>query len=108
MSLSARYCRAAGDNDFAMLLCDVALGTTADLTIDTYMEKPQGNTNSTKALGTIEPDPKENVLVKKEVVIPSGKIVNSGHKNVSCREHQYIVYDVSQVNLKYLLLLKNK
>jgi len=56
-------------------------------------------------LGSIEPNPKENVNLGK-VVVPCGKIVNSGHKDVSCIEHQYIVYDVSQVSLKYLLLLK--
>jgi len=107
MSLSSRYCR-SGNDDFAMLLGDVALGVTADLKTDTYMEKPLPNTNSTKALGSIEPNPKDNVVDKEGVVIPSGKIVDSPYKGVSCLEHQYIVYDVTQVNLKYLLLLKWK
>jgi len=104
MSLSSKYCR-SGNDDFAMLLGHVALGVTADLTKDQYMEKPLPNTHSTKALGSIEPNPKENVKLG-NIVVPCGKIVNSGHTNVSCIEHQYIVYDVSQVALKYLLLLK--
>eukprot|EP00727_Mastigamoeba_balamuthi_P014275 m51a1_g9470 hypothetical protein (661) ;mRNA; f:574726-577270 len=106
--LASRYCRSAGDQDFLMLLGDVALGKTADLVRDTYMEKPQAGTNSTKALGTIEPDPKDRlVLQPDDVVVPYGKIVDSGHKGVSCQEHQYIVYDVAQVELKYLVRFAN-
>eukprot|EP01101_Sappina_pedata_P011845 TRINITY_DN8029_c0_g1_i1.p1 TRINITY_DN8029_c0_g1~~TRINITY_DN8029_c0_g1_i1.p1 ORF type:complete len:676 (-),score=238.61 TRINITY_DN8029_c0_g1_i1:70-1926(-) len=107
MSLSSKYCFSGG-NDFAMLLGDVALGKTADLERDTYMEKPLEGTHSTKALGTIEPDQKENVILDEGVILPSGKIINTGHRSVSCLEHQYVVYDVNQVNLRYMLLLKRK
>jgi hypothetical protein len=46
-----------------MLLGDVALGKTADVPRDTYMEKPLPGTNSTKALGTIEPDPADRLTL---------------------------------------------
>lgn len=108
MSLSSIYCRSAGSNDFCMLLGDVVLGKEAELERDTYMEKAPAGHHSTKALGTIEPDPKEEVKTEHGYVIPNGKIVDSGKKNVSCREHQYIVYDVSQVHLKYMLHLNWK
>lgn len=86
-----------------MLLGDVVLGKTADLVRDQYMEHALPGTDSTKALGTIEPDPKEKVVLPTTVTVPCGKIVDSGHKGVSCQEHQYIVYDVAQVELKYLI-----
>lgn len=108
MSLSSVYCRSAGSNDFCMLLGDVALGKEAEVERDTYMEKPLSGSHSTKALGTIEPSPKEDVTHPDGFIIPSGKIVDSGKKGVSCREHQYIVYDVSQVHLKYMLHLNWK
>jgi len=107
MSLSARYCRAnTANEDFAMLLGEVALGKCAELARDQYMDKALPGTDSTKALGTIEPDPKDTFTDEDGVVIPFGKIVPSPHKQVSCKEHQYVVYDVSQAHLKYLLLLK--
>jgi len=106
MSLSSRYCRTTGSDDFCMLLGDVALGKTADLYKDQYMEKPLPGTDSTKALGTIEPDPKENHVCEDGCVIPCGKIVPSPYTKTSCTEHQFIVYDVSQVHLKYLLHLR--
>ena len=86
-----------------MLLGDVALGKTADLPRDKYMEKPLPGSDSTKALGSLEPDPKDDVTLEDGCVVPTGKIVPSGHTNVSCIEHQYIVYDVAQVELRYLV-----
>ncbi|GAM21098.1 hypothetical protein SAMD00019534_042730, partial [Acytostelium subglobosum LB1] len=106
MSLSAAYCRTSGTDDFCMFLGDVALGKTADLYRDTYMEKPQPGSNSTLALGMIEPDPKKVHKHKDGFEVPLGEIVNSPYKSTSCKEHQYVVYDVSQVNLRYLLQLK--
>ena len=101
--LSSRYCRAYGRQPFIMLLCDVALGKTADLNRDQFMTKALPGTDSTKALGTIEPNPAENVVRPDGVVVPCGKIHDSGCKNVSCLEHQYIVYDVAQCRLQYLI-----
>ena len=101
--LSANYCRAWGQKYFLMLLGDVALGKTADLSHDQFMTKPLPGSDSTKALGTVEPDPKENVVREDGVVVPCGKVVDSGNKGVSCYEHQYIIYDVAQCRLQYLI-----
>jgi len=105
MSLSTRYCRTAGSLDYCMLLGEVVLGKEFHCQKDTYMEKAMNGFDSTKALGTIEPDPHNNLVLKNGIVVPSGKIIDSGHKGVSCREHQYVVYDVSQCKLVYCLHL---
>jgi len=86
-----------------MLLGEVILGKEYLCDKDTYMEKAKNGFDSTKALGIIEPDPKQNLVSKSGVVVPFGKIVDSGHKNVSCHEHQYVVYDVAQCRLVYCL-----
>jgi len=88
-----------------MLLADVALGKEKEFTKDRYMEKPPPGFHSTKALGSIEPDTKQYKHHPEGYVVPCGPITNSGHKDVSCREHQYIVYDVSQAHLRYLIHL---
>ncbi|EFA80659.1 polyADP-ribosyltransferase [Heterostelium album PN500] len=106
MSLSAAYCRTSGTDDFCMFLGDVALGKTADLYRDTYMEKPQPGSDSTLALGMKEPDPS---MVHKHADgfdIPYGKIVPSPYKSTSCSEHQYVVYDVSQILGNIVKMLK--
>eukprot|EP01106_Pelomyxa_sp_JSP_P008667 TRINITY_DN2412_c0_g1_i2.p1 TRINITY_DN2412_c0_g1~~TRINITY_DN2412_c0_g1_i2.p1 ORF type:complete len:248 (+),score=52.45 TRINITY_DN2412_c0_g1_i2:121-864(+) len=103
--LASRYCRSAGAPDFLMLLVDVSLGKTADLYRDEYMEKAKPGSDSTKALGTQEPDPKEDVDLGDGCKVPCGPIVDSGFKNTSCQEHQYIVYTVSQAHIRYLLHL---
>jgi len=106
MSLSSKYCRTGGSNDFVMILLDVALGKTADLLADKYMEKPQPGTDSTKALGGIAPDPKE-ITNFEECVVPFGKPVDTGIKS-ACYENQFIVYDVSQCAMKFIVHLNWK
>eukprot|EP01105_Mastigella_eilhardi_P019279 TRINITY_DN452_c0_g1_i2.p1 TRINITY_DN452_c0_g1~~TRINITY_DN452_c0_g1_i2.p1 ORF type:complete len:320 (-),score=80.90 TRINITY_DN452_c0_g1_i2:61-1020(-) len=101
-SLASRYC-SAFHTDFVMLLVDVALGRTADLEKDQYMEQALPGFDSTRALGTMEPDPKDTKTVFGDCTVPFGKVVDSGLKWVSCLEHQYIVYNVAQANIKYLV-----
>ena len=108
MSLSARYCRANNSPFAVMLLCDVALGNMYDCPRDKYMDQPPNGFDSTKALGVIEPDPKKNVEHPEGFIIPSGPIVPSGYSRneVACHEHQYVSYDVSRVQIRYLMKVK--
>jgi poly [ADP-ribose] polymerase len=57
--LSANYCRAYGQKEFLMLLCDVALGDMAEFHKDKYVEKAPEGKHSVFALGRIQPDPAE-------------------------------------------------
>jgi len=103
MSLSTKYCRTSSAQDYCMLLGEVILGKEFPCDKDTYMEKAKNGFDSTKALGIIEPDPKQNLKLPSGTVVPTGKLVDSGHKGVSCHEHQYVVYDVAQCKLVYCL-----
>eukprot|EP00736_Rhodelphis_marinus_P007745 Rmarinus@m.20712 len=107
MSLSSRYCRSMPGQDFCMILCDVALGKPAKLARDQFMTKAPAGHDSTWALGTKEPNPKDKMNHADGFTVPYGKPVQVKHdQHVSCYEHQYIVYDVAQVQMKYLLHLK--
>jgi len=116
-SLSALYCRTYGTKDFCMLLADVGLGTPAKLTKDQYMEKPLAKTHSTLATGRMAPasehkmqlrEPKfGKTKIDREVVVPLGKVASTGITATSVYENQYIVYDVAQAKLSYLLHLQN-
>eukprot|EP01113_Clastostelium_recurvatum_P035444 TRINITY_DN4947_c0_g1_i2.p1 TRINITY_DN4947_c0_g1~~TRINITY_DN4947_c0_g1_i2.p1 ORF type:complete len:448 (-),score=89.19 TRINITY_DN4947_c0_g1_i2:95-1438(-) len=101
-SWSAMYCRSSASPDCCLLLADVALGQSAQLERDTYMEQPQPGTDSTWALGTIEPNPNDKTF-QGAYLIPWGSPRKSGRSGVSCIENQYIVYQPSQVMLRYLV-----
>lgn len=72
------------------------------------MEKLPTNKHSTKGLGRTCPDPKETVKLEDGVEVPLGKGVPSSVKNTSLLYNEYIVYDVAQINVKYLLKLDFK
>ncbi len=113
-SLSANYCRTYGTANFCMLLADAALGKPAEVMTDTYMEKPLPKTDSTLAVGTLQgsaPKPLElrkpvlpsnKVTIDNKVDVPCGKPV-SKTISCSCYEEQFVVYDVAQVKLAYLI-----
>ncbi|GAM18341.1 hypothetical protein SAMD00019534_015160 [Acytostelium subglobosum LB1] len=103
VSKSASYCFTSRDSPTAlMILCEVALGKMNELKHDTYMEKAPTGTHSTKALGMSAPDQKGNTKVEDDITIPIGKITRTG-MSTSCTHNEFIVYDISQVKIKYIL-----
>jgi len=71
------------------------------------MEKAPPGTNCTKALGMAAPDPKEDDFIPEKVRVPQGKIKDTGLKT-ACSHNEFIIYDVAQVKIRYLLKLKFK
>lgn len=71
-----------------------------------YIEKLPKGKHSCKGVGMTHPDPK---LVKKiaDVEVPVGKPTQV-KKQSSLLYNEYIVYDVAQVNIKYLLQMQFK
>ena len=53
-------------------------------------------------MGATHPNPKDDVVVD-DVKIPVGKGISSNTNNSSLLYNEYIVYDVAQVNVKYLV-----
>ncbi|ESN96355.1 hypothetical protein HELRODRAFT_95414 [Helobdella robusta] len=108
-SKSANYCfTSRKDPTGLMLLSEVALGNMHELTQANFItELPRGK-HSVKGLGTTAPDPKQNYVCEDGVVIPMGKGVKTKVKLTSLLYNEYIVYDVAQVNMKYLLKLNFK
>lgn len=72
------------------------------------MEKLPANKHSTKGIGRTCPDPKETVKLEDGVEVPLGKGVSASVKSTSLLYNEYIVYDVAQINVKYLLKLDFK
>ncbi|KAG8183478.1 hypothetical protein JTE90_001045 [Oedothorax gibbosus] len=107
VSKSANYCCTTRNNSTAlMLLCEVALGNMYEKTHSEYIEKLPKGKNSTFGMGQTIPDPKTKAVVG-DVEIPYGQPVVSDARSVLLY-NEYIVYDVNQVNLKYLLKVNFK
>lgn len=73
-----------------------------------YVEKLPTNMHSTKGLGRTCPDPKDTLKLEDGVEVPLGKGTSSSVQNTSLLYNEYIVYDVAQINAKYLLKLDFK
>ncbi|XP_054714565.1 poly [ADP-ribose] polymerase 1-like [Uloborus diversus] len=108
VSKSANYCFANKQNSTGlMLLCEVALGNMYEKPYAEYITQLPPDKHSTKGLGHTVPDPTDKVFLG-DVEIPYGKPSPSNVGQSQLLYNEYIVYDVNQVNIKYLLKVNFK
>ncbi|XP_060772355.1 poly [ADP-ribose] polymerase 1 [Neoarius graeffei] len=106
VSKSANYCHTSqADPVGLILLGEVALGNMHELKKASHITKLPKGKHSVKGLGRTAPDPGATVSLN-GVDVPLGKGINTNIDDTSLLYNEYIVYDVSQVNLKYLLKLR--
>ena len=86
-----------------MLLSEVALGDMYEVERAEYMDVAKKGYHSTKGCGKTEPS--SSVTIN-GVVVPNGVAGETKRKNSSLLYNEYIVYDVGQVNIKYMLQMK--
>jgi hypothetical protein len=105
---SAEYCFTTPTaNTGLLLLSKVALGSTYEVCQPEYMEKPPTNYHSTHALAKTKPDPSDAGVMSDMVTrVPYGRGVPSNVPGAFLSHGEYVVYDVSQINMKYLLRVK--
>ncbi len=106
VSKSANYCNTTRSNDVGLLLlCDVALGEMYERTSAEYVQKLPKGKHSTKGIGKTAPDAGEKGDID-GAEVPYGKGSKAADLKSDLLYNEYIVYDVGQVNCKYLLKLK--
>lgn len=104
VSKSANYCFASRESPSALiLLCEVALGNQYERKSAEYVKKLPKNKHSTKGIGQTMPDPRETHVTEDGVEIPLGRGVYSRKSKTNLLYNEYIVYDTSQVQMKYLI-----
>ena len=125
VSKSANYCCTSRTNNTGLLLlCDVALGNMYEARKAEYVEKLPTGFHSTKGLGKTAPDATnvkeidgatvcrvEQLLIVLDFSFPLLQVpVGCGVKNSDLQTdllyNEFIVYDVGQVNCKYLFRMK--
>ncbi len=108
VSKSANYCFTSPSNDVGcLLLAEVALGRPNELLQANYNAHilPSGCL-STKGVGRTHPDPTGTLALPDGVKIPMGKGVDSNVAGGSLLYNEFIVYNTSQVRMRYLLKVK--
>nr|XP_028956261.1 poly [ADP-ribose] polymerase 2-like isoform X6 [Malus domestica] len=101
-SKSAKYCH--GCTSGVLLLCEVALGDMAELLTAKYdADKLPVGKLSTKGVGGTEPDFSEAQLLDDGVVVPLGKQKENTSHEGSLRYNEYIVYNVEQIRMRYVV-----
>ncbi|XP_013149154.1 PREDICTED: poly [ADP-ribose] polymerase-like [Papilio polytes] len=104
ISKSAHYCFVNKNNSIGFaLLCEVALGNSKKCYKAQNVTLPE-DIHSVWGVGLIQPNPTEDVILQ-NVLVPLGTPINSGAQT-NLFYNEYIVYDVAQVNIKYLVQLK--
>jgi hypothetical protein len=108
---SCSYSRTGDSDEILVMACDVALGDEWETKRDKYMDKAQPGSQSTHALGRYSPQADGDVDDGTGCVVPLGEVIKTkvdgkpiGKTSVNVNE--FIVYDVSQVRMRYLLRLK--
>ncbi|VVC30258.1 BRCT domain,Poly(ADP-ribose) polymerase, regulatory domain,WGR domain,PADR1 domain,Poly(ADP-ribose) [Cinara cedri] len=104
VSKSANYCMASHSNNTGLLLlCEVALGNMDKHKQSIYIEKLPPGKHSCMGIGRTMPDPTESLLIESKLEVPLGKPVPSNVDNTALLYNEFIVYDISQVKLRYLV-----
>eukprot|EP01133_Synstelium_polycarpum_P003444 gene3444-3911_t len=107
---SIGYCRGSSNSDSFLLLSEVALGKMREYYQSEYMETSQPGTNSTKGVGRQGPDFNNSIVLTNGVTIPLGHPIDNKapeSESFSLQMNEYIVYDVSQVRMRYLVQVGN-
>jgi predicted DNA-binding WGR domain protein len=112
-SKSANYCHCTKTQPFGvMALCDVALGEMLPLRRAEFITKLPDGVHSTFGVGEWTPDPAGFTTLDDGVEVPCGKLIPSGvAKGDGADEtdllyNEFIVYDVAQIRMRYLLKVK--
>ncbi|XP_066311093.1 poly [ADP-ribose] polymerase 2-like [Miscanthus floridulus] len=106
-SKSANYCCASeACRSGVLLLCEVALGDMNELLNADYDANnlPKGKL-STKGVGQTAPDIVESKITDDGVVVPLGKPKQEPTKRGGLLYNEYIVYNVDQIRMRYVLLV---
>ncbi|XP_063974241.1 poly [ADP-ribose] polymerase isoform X2 [Diachasmimorpha longicaudata] len=110
VSKSANYCCTNSQNPTGLLmLCEVALGNMYERLQADYIEKLPKNKHSTFGRGQTHPDPSKTHVMEDGLEVPCGPGVPAKLPGPSSLLYnEYIVYDVGQVQAKYLIRMNFK
>ncbi|KAJ2939633.1 hypothetical protein O0L34_g14353 [Tuta absoluta] len=107
VSKSANYCCTSKANPTGiMLLCEVALGDMKQCNRAEMITKLPPGLHSAWGVGRTQPNPEQARTLPDGTLVPLGTPLTNNSLDTSLLYNEFIVYDVAQVNVKYLLQMK--
>jgi poly [ADP-ribose] polymerase len=105
VSKSANYCGARPGDEACLLLCEVALGAHNELLQSDYnANKLPAGKLSTKGCGRTYPS--SSTKLADGVSVPTGAPVMDNNHRGSLLYNEFIVYDVAQIRMRYLVRVR--
>ena len=109
VSKSANYCCTSPDaSSGVMLLCEVALGEMEEMEQSNYhadRARKEAGKQSVKGVGKCSPAESGSMSIPHGVKVPCG-IIEQNREAKSLMYNEYIVYDTSQIKMRYALKMK--
>lgn len=109
-SKSIEYCHPTKEEPYALLaLCEVALGRPFQIAHTKFVTKEDLDENhyhSVKGCGELGPDPAFNKELDDGTIIALGPEAEMGVLRSELTHNEFVVYDTSQVRIKYLVWVK--
>ncbi|XP_028171791.1 LOW QUALITY PROTEIN: poly [ADP-ribose] polymerase 1-like [Ostrinia furnacalis] len=103
---SANYCHPDSATPIVLLmLCEVALGNMKECTAAEYVDRLPKGFHSVWGRGRFEPDPAQARTLPDTTMVPLGRPIRR-EITTDLLYNEFIVYDVAQVNMKYLVQVK--
>lgn len=100
-SKAANYCMASNDNpEGILMLCEVALGNIHTLSKAKSFKRPPIGSHSIMGVGKLKPSSQEAFQGS---FIHTGAIEENTGLNSDLKYNEYIIYDIGQVRMRYLL-----
>lgn len=101
-----------GEKGYAvLLLCEVALGDMLELKHGQNIKELDAPYKSVKGLGQSGPNPDHKLVMPNGCVVPLGKMMDYYENDTNWMNrpslglNEYIVYDISQVRIRYLVMV---
>jgi ankyrin repeat protein/predicted DNA-binding WGR domain protein len=91
-----------------LLLCEVALGKSLELTAPQNITNLTDGNLSVKGVGINTPNPKKDVYIPNGMILPLGELTQRDNtsKLLSLQYDEYIVYNEDQVKIRYMVCLQ--
>jgi len=110
ISKSVEYTFATPEKpEVLLMLCDVALGRPFQVAHTKFVSKEdldESGYHSVKGCGELGPDSAYDVIMNNNIICSLGHENKTGVTRSELTHNEYIVYDTSQINIRYLLKLR--
>lgn len=90
-----------------LFLCEVALGNMYERLYAEHIAQLPPGKHSTKGLGLDQPDTETHVVIDGDVTVPIGRLLRGGNSG-RLQYDEFIVYDVTQIRMRYAVLVDLK